>query len=66
MSWLKLQVLTQCHVDVSLATDWQQQDATVHLIPTDDLHVGYWTRKVSMPLIKIDAVNTVIKYITFL
>jgi hypothetical protein len=66
MSWLKLQVLTQCQVYVSLATDWQQQYATMHLILTDDLHVGYWTRKVSVPLFKIDAVNTVIKYITFL
>jgi hypothetical protein len=66
MSWLKLQVLTQCQVDVSLATDWQQQDVTIHFIMTDDLHVGYWTRKVNVPLFKIDAVNTVIKYITFL
>jgi hypothetical protein len=66
MSWLKLQVLTQCQVDVSLATDWQQQDTTIHLILTDELHVGYWTRKVRVPLLKIDAENTVIKYIKFL
>jgi hypothetical protein len=66
MSWLKLQVLTQCNVNVSVATDWQQQDATVDLIKTNDLDVGYWTRKVSVPLMKIDAVNTEIKYITFL